>query len=89
MLLVYLGNCAALSFLQNIGDMVHGEDDLATLTADIPSLSCLEELPANVSEKVLDLQDADIGDLESLVEVFFTSVFCLLQHSTPEEILTP
>ena len=78
MFLVYLGNCAALSFLQNIRDMIQGEDDLAALTADVSSLSCLEELPANIGENESDFQDAEASDLESLVEVFFTSVFCSL-----------
>lgn len=87
MFLVYLGNCAALSFLQNIQDMIQNEEDLSNLTADVASLSRLEELPASMSENVLDFQDADGDDLESLIDVFFTSVFSILPILLPKRLL--
>lgn len=83
--LVYLGDCAALSFLQNIQELIQGEQELTDAAKDLSSLSVLEEVESRDSESVLAYSNANLGDLEALVGAFFTSVpipsCTLLLHS--------
>jgi hypothetical protein len=71
---VYLGDCAALSFLRNIQELIQDEEEFADAANDLSSLSVLEEVESRESESVLAYSNANIGDLEALVKTFFTAV---------------
>jgi hypothetical protein len=71
---VYLGDCAALSFLRNIQQLIQDEEEFADAANDLSSLSVLEEAESRESESVLAYSNANIGDLEALVKTFFTAV---------------
>lgn len=74
-ILVYLGHCAALSFLQNIQDLIEGEMRLATVAADVASFPVYEEeVPPVRDEDILACSTTNIHDFEDLVDVFFVSV---------------
>lgn len=81
--LVYLGDCAALSFLQNIQELIQGEQELANAAKDLSSLSVLEEVESTDSESVLAYSNANLSDLEALVRAFFTSVLIPFFHVAP------
>jgi hypothetical protein len=85
---VYLGDCAALSFLQNIQELIQNEQELADVAKDLSSLSVLEEAESRESESVLAYNNANLGDLEALVKTFFTAVRILsfLALSTLHEL---
>jgi hypothetical protein len=72
--LVYLGNCAALSFLQHIQELIDSEKCLSAVAADVSNLSVLEELPPVPCENVLADGTDSLADLQELVDVFFASV---------------
>lgn len=86
---VYLGDCAALSFLQNIQELIQNEQELADAAKDLSSLSVLEEAESRDNESVLAYSNANLGDLEALVEAFFTAVRVpfLLAVSTLHELV--
>lgn len=71
---MYYGDCAALSFLQNIQELIQGEQELADAAKELSSLSVVEEVPSTDGESVLAYSNANLGDLEALVQAFFTSV---------------
>lgn len=71
---MYYGDCAALSFLQNIQELIQGEQELADAAKELSSLSVVEEVPSTDGESVLAYNNANLGDLEALVQAFFTSV---------------
>ncbi|KAL7946791.1 hypothetical protein V8C42DRAFT_352305 [Trichoderma barbatum] len=75
---MYYGDCAALSFLQNIQELIQGEQELADAAKDLSSLSVLEEVPSTDGESVLAYSNANLGDLEALVQAFFTSTCGIL-----------
>lgn len=81
--LVYLGDCAALSFLQNIQELIQGEQELADAAKDLSSLSVLEEVESRDSESVLAYSNANLGDLEALVKTFFIAVLNLFLCAAP------
>ncbi|KAK4083836.1 transcriptional regulator family: Fungal Specific TF [Trichoderma aggressivum f. europaeum] len=70
---MYYGDCAALSFLQNIQELIQGEQELADAAKELSSLSVVEEVPSTDGESVLAYSNANLGDLEALVQAFFTS----------------
>lgn len=61
-------------FLQNIQELIQGEQELADAVKDLSSLSVLEEAESRESESVLAYSNANLGDLEALVKEFFTAV---------------
>lgn len=68
---MYLGNCAALAFLQNIQQLIETKTGQ---TADVSDLSVVEELPP-VQDGGLDLYiTRNKEELKRLVDVFFISV---------------
>lgn len=84
---MYLGDCAALSFLQNIQEFIQNDQELAEAAKDLSSLSVLEEAESRDTESVLAYSNANPGDLEALVKAFFTAVripFPCSSHITHE-----
>jgi hypothetical protein len=79
-LVVYFGDCAALSFLQNIQELIQDQQELAAVTKDLSSLSVFEEVPPTDGESVLAYSNANLGDLKALVGVFFISVCNHVSH---------
>lgn len=90
-----MGNCAALSFLQNIQELITSEIGVSNATLDISKVSRLEEVEHQDfefdSESVEGDVPGDINELEELLDVFFTSVptapvFCTsrVQTSCPD-----
>lgn len=71
---MYYGDCAALSFLRNIQELIQGEEELAEVAKEISSFSVLAEAPPTDGESVLAYSNANLKDLEDLIQVFFTSV---------------
>jgi hypothetical protein len=71
---VYLGHCAALSFLQNIQELIEGEMRLATVAADVASFPVYEEELPVPDEDILACSTTNVHDFEDLVDVFFVSV---------------
>jgi hypothetical protein len=71
---VYLGHCAALSFLQNIQELIDGEMRLATIAADFASVPVYEEVLPVPDDDILACSTTNIHDFEDLVDVFFASV---------------
>lgn len=74
---MYLGDCAALSFLQNIQELIEGEKELATIAADVGNFPVYEEVPPVRDGNILAYNAMDMQDIEELVEVFFASVWYL------------
>ncbi|KAG2414400.1 hypothetical protein HFD88_003591 [Aspergillus terreus] len=73
--IVYLGNCAALAFLQNIQQLI---ETRTGQTADVSDLSVVEELPP-VQDGGLDLYiTRNKEELKRLVDVFFISTCGIL-----------
>ncbi|UKZ53339.1 hypothetical protein TrVGV298_007131 [Trichoderma virens] len=52
-----------------------GQAKLADAAKDLSSLSVVEEVPSTNGENVLAYSNANLGDLEALVQAFFTSSF--------------
>lgn len=71
---VYLEDCAALTFLQNIQELIKTEIGLSSAIADVSSLSDMEEMSSQSSKLVLENNSGDVHELKVLVDVFFTSV---------------
>lgn len=71
---MYLGDCAALSFLQNIQELIRNDQELVDAAQDLSSLPVLEEAESRDTESVLAYSNANLGDLEDLVKAFFTAV---------------
>lgn len=86
---MYLGDCAALSFLQNIQELIQNDQDLVDAAKGLSSLSVLEEAESRDTESVLAYSNANLGDLEALVKAFFTAVrvHFLLAVSTLHELV--
>lgn len=78
---MYLGDCAALSFLQHIQELIEGEQELAAVAADVANFPVYEEVPPPYEENILDYNTARIQELEELVDVFFASVISHVLHS--------
>lgn len=74
---MYLGDCAALTFLQNIQELIEGETELATIAADVGNFPVYEEMPPVRDNSILAYNTTDKQDIEELVEVFFASVWYL------------
>lgn len=72
--LVYLGHCAALSFLQNIQELIEGQMPLASVADDAANFPVYEEMSPVRDEDILAFSPANIQDFEDLVNVFFASV---------------
>ncbi|KKP02895.1 p-hydroxylaminobenzoate lyase [Trichoderma harzianum] len=88
---MYYGDCAALSFLQNIQELIQGEQELADAAKDLSSLSVVEEVPSTDGESVLAYSNANLGDLEALVQAFFTStcgILDIMDRSYVENLLS-
>ncbi|KAK4065284.1 transcriptional regulator family: Fungal Specific TF [Trichoderma harzianum] len=88
---MYYGDCAALSFLQNIQELIQGEQELADAAKELSSLSVVEEVPSTDGESVLAYSNANLGDLEALVQAFFTStcgILDIMDRSYVENLLT-
>ncbi|KAL6859272.1 fungal-specific transcription factor domain-containing protein [Trichoderma novae-zelandiae] len=88
---MYYGDCAALSFLRNIQELIQGEQELADVAKDLSSISALAEDPSTTDgESVLAYSNANLEDLEDLVQVFFTStcgMLDIINRSTVETLL--
>jgi hypothetical protein len=74
---VYLGRCAALSFLQNIQELIEGETELAEVAADVGRFPVYEELPPTREENIMAYSTTNTEDIKELVDVFFASV-CII-----------
>ncbi|KAL6815063.1 hypothetical protein J3E69DRAFT_358908 [Trichoderma sp. SZMC 28015] len=88
---MYYGDCAALSFLQNIQELIQGEQELADAAKELSSLSVVEEVPSMDGESVLAYSNANLGDLEALVQAFFTStcgILDIMDRSYVENLLS-
>ncbi|KAH0499570.1 hypothetical protein TgHK011_006753 [Trichoderma gracile] len=88
---VYYGDCAALSFLRNIQELIQGEEELADVAKEISSFSVLAEAPPTDGESVLAYSNANLKDLEDLIQVFFTSTCGMLDivnRPTVESLLS-
>lgn len=72
--LVYLGDCAALSFLQHLQKLIDSDKELSKIAEDVSSISGLEELLPAPGESLLTHSASDFCDLEDLVDSFFASV---------------
>ncbi|UKZ86516.1 uncharacterized protein TrAFT101_002342 [Trichoderma asperellum] len=81
---MYLGDCAALSFLQNIQELIQGEQELANAAKDLSSLSVLEEVESTDSESVLAYSNANLSDLEALT----CGILDIMDRSTIDDLLS-
>lgn len=72
---MYLGDCAALSFLQNIQELIEGEGELTTIAQDVGGFPVYEEVPPVVRDgNILAYNTMDMQDIKELINVFFASV---------------
>lgn len=88
---MYYGDCAALSFLRNIQELIQGEEELADVAKEISSFSVLAEAPPTDGESVLAYSNANLKDLEDLIQVFFTStcgMLDIINRATVENLLS-
>ncbi|KAL7905440.1 hypothetical protein GGI35DRAFT_471665 [Trichoderma velutinum] len=88
---MYYGDCAALSFLQNIQELIQGEQELADAAKELSSLSVVEEVSWTDGESVLAYSNANLGDLKALVQAFFTStcgILDIMDRSYVENLLS-
>ncbi|KAJ5164608.1 uncharacterized protein N7500_006438 [Penicillium coprophilum] len=69
---VYLGNCAALSFLQNIQQLIETETGCASIAADVAGLSVIEELPPLPPDDLMAYNSENTEELERLIRVVET-----------------
>ena len=74
MLPVYLGDCAALTFLQHIQDLIETEGGSPAANADVSSVSAMEEAQPQESDITLDHGVESSSSLRELVDVFFAAV---------------
>ncbi|KAJ5513064.1 hypothetical protein N7463_002616 [Penicillium fimorum] len=87
---VYLGNCAALSFLQNIQQLIESETGYASIAADVAGLSVIEELPPVPPDNLTAYNSGDTEELERLIRVYFIStcgIVDLFERSHIESLL--
>ncbi|KAL7935626.1 fungal-specific transcription factor domain-containing protein [Trichoderma chlorosporum] len=75
---MYFGDCAALSFLKNIQELIQDEQDLTDTAKELSSLSVVDEAPSIYGENVLAYSNANLADLERLIQAFFTSTCGIL-----------
>ena len=74
MLSVYLGDCAALTFLQHIQDLIETEGGSPAANADVSSVSAIEEAQPQEDDITLDQRVESSSSLRELVDVFFAAV---------------
>ncbi|KAH8805406.1 hypothetical protein F5884DRAFT_678776 [Xylogone sp. PMI_703] len=70
---LYMGHCAALSFLQHIQQLIESENELTTIATDMGSIPVYEELPPLRNEDMMICNTANVQELEELAEVYFIS----------------
>ncbi|KAJ5621138.1 hypothetical protein N7510_005122 [Penicillium lagena] len=75
---LYLGNSAALSFLQNIQELMQVEEELPALSEDLSNNAPFEEPTSHIRESFSLYDCLDGPGLASLVDVFFTSTCGIL-----------
>jgi len=71
---VYLGDCAALSFLQHIQDLIENEGGSTLADADISGISAMEEALPQQGEVAIGHEAESPADLRDLITVFFAAV---------------
>ncbi|RFU34091.1 hypothetical protein B7463_g2243, partial [Scytalidium lignicola] len=89
--ILYMGHCAALSFLQHIQELIESEKELATVAADVGSFPVYEELPPVRNEDILACNTTNVQELAELIDVFFVStcgIVDLFGRSYLEDLLT-
>jgi hypothetical protein len=69
-----LGNCAALSFLQNIQELISDEIGPSNALSDISNISRMEEMGQEDHYPIADNVRRDADELAELSDAFFTSV---------------
>lgn len=84
---MYLGDCAALSFLQHIQELIEGEKELATVAADVADFPVYEEMPPGRDNGLPSFYSIQLQDIQDLIEVFFTSVRLSPLEPLSEEML--
>lgn len=72
--IVYLGDCAALSFLQHIQELIESDGGLFSATADVSSVTAMDEWQPDQADFVMAGRAGNLPYLEELVHVFFASV---------------
>ena len=75
---MYLGRCAALSFLQNIQELIEGDTELAEVAADVGRFPVYEELSPTREENIMAYSTTNTEDIKELVDVFFAAVCIIL-----------
>ncbi|KAB8231336.1 uncharacterized protein BDW43DRAFT_282791 [Aspergillus alliaceus] len=82
---VYLGNCAALAFLQNIQQLIEAE---AGPTSDLPRLSIFEEGPPTQESSCIPLPSCTENELSDLVATFFVATCGVMDLFEQDQIMS-